>query len=423
MNRTVKAGVKSGSVRIPASKSWAHRLLITAAFNNKPTELICDGISDDIEATINCLSALGARIILKDHRICVTPIDRDIDLSKETAHLYCKESGSTLRFLLPVVGAVGAKTVFHMEGRLKDRPLDDLINELGRKGMSVRKEGNLLYTEGRILPGEYSISGNISSQFISGFLMALPLLNEESHLTVTGQIQSARYIDITLNALCEGNADIRRDGNSFLIKGIENFDLKSEVTVESDWSSAAFFLSMGALSNKGICVKGMNIASIQGDKAILDVLKQFGADISITEDEIYVKKGSLSGIETDASEIPDLVPVISAVAALAEGRTRIYNAGRLRFKESDRLASVAAMIKAAGGEVTETEDGLIIEGKDRIKGGIVDSCKDHRIAMSGAVLAFGCREDVVILDSECTDKSFVNFWELLDSLELQEISE
>lgn len=421
MIKKVQCKEKSGSVRIPASKSWAHRLLIIAALSDKPTDIVCDGISDDIEATMDCLCALGAVISTFDDEgndvISVTPIDKDkIKTEGEPVKLLCKESGSTLRFLLPLIGALGANVYFVMEGRLKERPLEDLTDLLCEHGMLINKDGNLLFAKGKLRGGEYSIRGDISSQFISGLLMALPVLKETSKLIVTGEIQSKKYIEITKSALSMGGANINKNDNTYEIVGQDSYCLPEKVCAESDWSSAAFFLSMGALSDKGIVIKGMNPGSIQGDRAIIDVLIQFGADITVGDDEIFVKKGLMIGIELDASEIPDLVPVISAVASLSEGTTRIYNAQRLRLKESDRIASTAEMIRAVGGDVTETEDGLLITGRKSLKGGTVDSFKDHRIAMSAAVLSSGCENDVIVTDAECTDKSFKNFWDLLETV-------
>lgn len=413
MNKTVKCNEKSGEVRIPSSKSWAHRLLIIAAFGEKKVNVVCDGISDDIRATMNCLEALGASFTVTNDKIEVWPIKTE---NNDLKHLYCKESGSTLRFVLPLVGAIGANVAFHREGRLKDRPLNDLIDVLSDHGMKIYEDEEILFASGRLIPGDYSIRGDVSSQFISGLLMALPLLSDNSRLTVTGEIQSQKYIDITENTLSMGGAQIDKNGNVYYIHSLKQYSAPDNAIAESDWSSAAFFLSLGALSKEGVSVKGMNLQSIQGDREIVDVLKRFKADVNVAEGTIHVKRGNLKGIELDASEIPDLVPVVSAVASFAKGTTKIFNAERLRLKESDRIASTAAMIRSLGGEVTETNDGLLIVGKEKLSGGRVDSFKDHRIAMSAAVMASGCESDVTVTDAECTDKSFKSFWDILESM-------
>lgn len=412
MNVTLTGGERSGVVKIPASKSVAHRVLITAALSKGKCVILCDGLSSDIEATIDCLNSFAAEIKTEDGMIYVSPRD----ISKE-CDLYCRESGSTLRFLLPVIGALGIEAVFHMEGRLKDRPMDALFEVLSEHGMTLRKEGSLLYAKGKLSAGDYSVPGNVSSQFVSGLLLALPLLSEGSTLTVTGEIQSGNYIEMTKEALRISDVSFKCEDNRYLIKGMGRFGVPSEVKVESDWSSAAFYLCLGALSSKGVTVTGMNLDSLQGDKAVLSVLEAFGAKITETSEYIHVSKGDLHGIRIDASEIPDLIPAVSVIGAYAKGETRIVNAARLRFKESDRLRTTSEMIKSLGGEVTELEDGLVIYGKEFLAGGRTESYNDHRIAMSAAVAAAGCKGNVTIEGAECTDKSFRAFWDIFNSLE------
>lgn len=416
MNQIVHPGARTGAVTIPASKSQAHRLLICAALSRAKCRLICDVISKDIAATIRCLEALGATIEQDDKGgLTVTPI-KTMDASLR--HLYCGESGSTLRFLLPVVGALGAHAVFHMEGRLPDRPLAPLDQELTTHGMTLQKDGDLLQVSGQLTPGFFSLPGNVSSQYISGLLMALPLLKENSTLEVTGAIESADYITMTEDALRLSGAMPKKQNNSYIISGRSSYLLPEELRVEGDWSGAAFFLSMGALSPKGMSIRGMSPASSQGDKRILDILTAFGAEVTVSDSEIMVKRASLKGQTINARMIPDLVPVISAVASVAEGDTRITNAERLRIKESDRLATTAAMLNALGASVTETEDGLLIHGKPSLTGGTIDSANDHRIAMSAAVAATVCNGPVTVMDAKCVEKSYPGFWDDLSTLEV-----
>lgn len=417
MIKNVKAGERSGCVNIPASKSWAHRLLIAAALSKEPSVMICDGSSADIDATADCLRAMGAKIDCESNRISITPIARPV--GEELCHLYCRESGSTLRFLVPVVGALGLNAVFHMEGRLPNRPMDVFYDCLSKMGMTIKQEGSLLYLSGRLTPGVYSIPGNISSQYISGLLLALPLLDGDSSLEVTGNIESFDYILMTEAALEASGYSVQRDGMSYKVKSVAGYEIPSLCKVESDWSSAAFLLSMGALSKRGITVRGMNLNSVQGDKRVVDILKDFGAFVTVSQDEITVKGKALHGIEVDAAQIPDLVPVIATVAAFAEGKTRIYNAQRLVYKESDRLSTTESMLKALGAEITKNDDGLIISGKTGIQGGKCQSFNDHRIAMSAAVAAVRCECDVIVEGAECVAKSFASFWDIIDGLSLE----
>ena len=424
MNVTIPSGPRHGILTVPASKSWAHRLLITAALSKDVSRIICDGISKDISATMDCLNALGANITteLRDDgctELFVTPIKLTVDHSNSTAlyaHLFCKESGSTLRFLIPVVGALGKDAVFHMEGRLSERPIDALTDVLKEHGMSFMQDSNLLYCRGKLTAGHFSIPGNISSQYISGLLLATPLLDHTSDIEITGSIESGDYINMTAHAVKAAGADLTQNENVYHIEPKGRLSVSGALVVEKDWSSAAFPLCMGAFSEEGITVTGLNTDSIQGDKEILNILKGFGADITVTGEglsAVTVKKGKLIGQTIDASRIPDLVPVISTVAAGAKGVTRIIHAERLRIKESDRLFTTASMLRSLGADIEETEDGLIIKGKETLTGGTTEAFNDHRIAMSAAVATGISTGPVTVLGAECTDKSFPGFWEEL----------
>ncbi len=419
----VLPGPRSGLVTIPASKSRAHRLLICAALSRTPCEILCSGISRDIQATVDCLRGMGADLSLRGDVIRVSPIPRPAAPTAEgPVALPCGESGSTLRFLLPVAGALGLSAVFLMEGRLPERPMQPLTGVLEAHGMKIRQDGARLYCEGQLSPGAFSIPGNISSQYISGLLFALPLLPGDSTLEITGPVESADYIRMTEDALTLAGFRLAREGHSYAIPGNQTGLIPARLTVESDWSSAAFFLCLGALSPAGLTVRGMNPASSQGDRAILELLAAFGAKADIRGEDITLRAGDLRGVDIDASAIPDLVPVLSVVAAAARGETVIRRAERLRLKESDRLATTAAMLTVLGGRVTETPDGLIIRGAPSglLTGGTVDSFLDHRIAMSAAVAASVCARPVEVLHPSCTDKSFPGFWPLLEGLDREE---
>ena len=404
----------SGTVRAIPSKSQAHRLLICAALAQGETVIACDGLSADISATMACLNALGADIRqAEDGRLRVRPIEK---VSAGLCHLYCGESGSTLRFLLPVCGALGADAVFHMEGRLPQRPLAPLDAELTAHGMALRQENDLLYCSGQLRAGDYILPGNVSSQYISGLLLALPLTEGESRLTVTGSIESEAYITMTEDALSLSGIALEKAGWCYHIPGSQRGKLPETLQVEGDFSNAAFFLCMGALSDKGLIIDGLNPASHQGDRAVLDILRAFGAVVEQREGSFAVRKGQLQGITIDAKPIPDLIPVLSVVAALAQGETRIINAGRLRLKESDRLRSTTALLTALGADIQELEEGLVIHGKESLSGGSVDSCGDHRIAMAAATAACGCTEEILLSGSQAVSKSYPRFWEDFGSL-------
>ncbi len=333
--------------------------------------------------------------------------------------LPCGESGSTLRFLLPVTGALGARAVFQMEGRLPQRPLEPLRSLLEEHGMEIRQEGDRLFCSGNLTPGTFRIPGNVSSQYVSGLLMALPLLPGDSVLEVTGEVESAAYISMTLEALAAAGAAPRREENTFYVRGGTPFTLPRQAAVEGDYSSAAFFLCMGAFSREGITVTGLAPDSVQGDRAVTEILRRFGAKVSVQGDAVTVRRGELRGVEADASPIPDLIPVLAAVAAGAEGVTRFYNAGRLRLKESDRIASTAAMLRSLGGRCEERESELIVFGGP-LSGGETDPWGDHRIAMAAAAAACACRGPVTVRGAQCVAKSYPRFWEDLEGLKGEE---
>lgn len=381
----------SGSVRAISSKSAAHRLLICAALAGHSTQVLCDTTSRDIEATRACLDALSAGETL----------------------LPCGESGSTLRFLLPVAAALGREVTFVMQGRLPERPLAPLDAELIAHGAVLsRPQPDRLLVRGKLTPGAYTLPGNVSSQYISGLLFALPLLDGSSTLTVTGAVESAPYIAMTLDALAQFGVRPRLQGAAWQISPAP-YRGPASVHVEGDWSNAAFWLCMGALSGP-VTVTGLNRESLQGDRAVLDLLRRFGAEVREDIQGCTVCAAPLHGIEIDAAPIPDLIPALSIVAAAARGDSRIYNAQRLRLKESDRIATVCRMLRALGASVDETADGLLIHGGRPLTGGTVDSANDHRIAMAAAIAAVLC--PVCIEDAQAVEKSYPTFWNELERL-------
>ncbi len=410
---TLLPGVRSGSAKAPSSKSQAHRLLICAALGNEEINVNCGEVSKDIAATAKCLNALCADIAeTAPGNFHISEKCENI----EPAVLFCGESGSTLRFLIPVCGALGKSVIFKMEGRLPDRPLAPFDSLLRGHGMSIEKKGDELHVSGKLQSGVFEIAGDVSSQFISGLLFALPLLDGNSIIRITGKIESEAYITMTENAVSAAGILFEKNGSEYKISGNQCYKLPDGSSAEGDYSNGAFFLCMGALSDEGILIKNLPETSAQGDKEILNTLRRFGADICTSGDEISIKKGTLKGIRIDASGIPDLVPVLATLAAAADGETEIYNAARLRLKESDRLTATAELITNLGGEVEELPDGLIVRGGG-LRGGKIDSFNDHRIAMSAAVAACICTEAVTVCNPECTQKSFPLFWESFQGLE------
>ena len=413
MKLSLSFDAPKGKIKAITSKSVAHRLLICSAFADAPTRILCEETNKDIEATAASLNALGANIQRNAPYYDVIPVSPE-NITRG-ATLPCGESGSTLRFLLPIAAALGADCSFLLEGRLADRPLSPLREELESHGVSISGK-NPLSISGKLCGGEFSIDGSVSSQFVSGLLFALTLMKNDATLTVTGKIESAPYIDITCYALSLFGAPVQKNENKFTVGARSSLTSPSYLEAEGDWSNAAFPLALGVLGGE-VEVCGLNPDSAQGDKRIIDILLRFGADISVSDNGSYIaRRSNLKGIDIDASQIPDLVPVLATVASVAEGRTRIYGASRLRLKESDRLFTVSDMLRRLGAKIEENDDGLIVEGVRALRGGSVSSYNDHRIAMSAAVAASVCESAVEIDGAEAVNKSYPTFWEDASSL-------
>ncbi|MBR0040726.1 MAG: 3-phosphoshikimate 1-carboxyvinyltransferase [Oscillospiraceae bacterium] len=413
MTLDLPGGPRCGAVRAPVSKSAAHRYLICAALGAQSCEIRCGELSADLRATADCLAALGAAFIRSDGGVRIRPI-RSVPGGE--LFLPCGESGSTLRFLLPVAGVLGVRAVFERRGRLGRRPLAPLTDELVRHGMTITEEGELLRCSGRLSGSDWTLPGDVSSQFISALLMTLPLLDGDSRLTVVGSIESAPYIALTEQILGEAAIRFSHAGAVYTVPGGQRPALPQLVDVEGDWSSAAVFLAMGALSPEGVAVRGLSLDSLQADRAVLALLRAFGAELLEEADRVLVRQSSRRAFCFDASQTPDLVPVAAALGALADGETRIINAARLRAKESDRLRTTCAMLASLGAEIRELPDGLVIWGKSSLSGGAAESFADHRVAMAAAVAACGCTGNVRLRGADCVGKSYPRFWDDFGSL-------
>ena len=431
MDIKIERPLQGGNIKAIASKSEAHRLLISAALAEKETYIECPERNEDIDATVRCLKNITEEISYIDGFFYVKPGSFVKNLytqcTSETSRLIkenelffdCGESGSTLRFLLPVCGALGLNSTFVMKGRLPQRPLEALWKEMERHGSIILMKENeeRLNLKGKLKVAAYSIAGNVSSQFISGLLFALPLLGGESTLEVSGNLESRPYVDMTIEVLKKFDINIEEEQKQyFRIKGNQTYKSPGEVSIYGDWSNAAFFLCAGAISEKAVSCKGLNLNSSQGDKQIINILKHFGAKITADTDGVTVYPSKLKSINIEVENIPDLVPAIAVIASLAEGKTIIGKAERLRTKESNRLASVTSALSAIGADIKESEDGLVIQGKEKLNGGTSDSFGDHRIAMMLSIASCGCREAVTIKNAEVVNKSYPGFFKDLKTL-------
>ncbi len=408
MTLTVEKRALKGKAVAPASKSVLHRLLICAALSDKPTTLTDCSLSQDIVATAECLQALGASIKIEGSCIMVNPLRK----ANTSAWLDCGESGSTLRFLLPIAAALGGAT-FTGRGRLAQRPLSPLYELLSENGCTLTPNGTFpLTVTGRLAGESFSIDGGVSSQFISGLLLAAPLLGSACTVTVTGAVESRPYIDLTIAAMRHFGVEVVQQGNTFTVPCGKGYRSPETMAVEGDWSNGAFWLVAGAISpNTTMTVGGLDERSLQGDREIVSILRGVGAVVEQQDGALSVKGGSpFTPFRVDVAQIPDLVPILAVLAAAIPGCSRIENARRLRLKESDRLSSVHAMLTALGGTVTLGEDFLVIHGTGRLAGGTVDACNDHRIAMAAAVASCLCERSVKIVGAEAVSKSYPTFF-------------
>ena len=406
----------TGSLEIPPSKSVSHRAIISAGLAKGESVISNVLMSHDMIATCDAMTALGAIISYQEEqngRFTLTIKGCD-PLALATETIPCNESGSTLRFIIPIVLLQPKRAVITGKGRLVTRPMKpyyDIFTEKAIQYEHLNKEQDLpLAVKGSLTPGTYKIDGGVSSQFITGLLFALPLLTGDSVIELTSKLESKPYIDITLDVLKHFGIEIINDNDQrFVIKGNQAYT-PGDYRVEGDFSQGAFWLVAGTIGKMMAC-HDLNYASQQGDKVIVDILKEMGGDISVEADRLIVKKSQTQGTVIDVSQCPDLVPILGVVGSLSKGTTTIINGERLRFKESDRLMATADVLNKLGGNIEETADGLVIHGVSGFTGGHVESHNDHRIAMAVAIASI-CADGKIILDgAEAVNKSYPHFWE------------
>lgn len=406
---------------IPPSKSTTHRAVICAALADGESRIAPIIMSEDVEATCRCMTALGARIRVENDSdgssfgalfvkgIGTAPLSVSPTLD-------CGESGSTLRFLLPAVLLQSETIALTGSDRLMQRPLGPYLEALRKNGAMIEQgtdsDGkSVLKVKGPIKAGKYLLPGDVSSQYVTGLLLALPLLDGDSEIVLSTPLESSAYVDLTISVMRQFGVDVNStDGGRFRISGGQKYS-PCAYEVESDYSNAAFFLVAGALGYEAECL-GLKKDSLQGDRAILDILKTCGAKVVYTDrGGICISPGNKRAMTIDARQIPDLVPVLAVLLCFCEGESRIINAGRLRLKESDRLDAVTTELNGLGAKISEGTDFLDIQGVEELYGGIASSHNDHRIAMALAVASLKCRDAIEIQGAGCVSKSYPDFWE------------
>lgn len=387
----IENSILDGTVNLPPSKSAAHRALICSFLSGAGTvsPLI---ESKDMQATLSALTAL----------------------KNDEGIINCIESGSTLRFMIPTAAALGKSVTFIGEGKLPERPIGEYLRLLPEHNVKCVTDGTLpLTVEGQLKSGRFEIAGDISSQYITGLLLALPILDGDSEIVLTTPLQSKPYVDMTLRIMSDYGVEVTKTENGYYIKGSQKY-IARNYNVEGDWSQAAFFAVAGALFGR-VRITGVDFDSTQGDKKIVDIIEQFGAKVERGKNEFTVYKSKLHGIETDATDIPDMVPALAVAGAYAEGTTVIKGAERLRLKESDRIESVTYNLKKLGADITPTPDGMIIKHSNLI-GAELKGYNDHRIVMAMTVAATGANGESVIDDAESINKSYPAFFEDYNNL-------
>lgn len=395
----------NGKVTVPPSKSVAHRLIISASLSNGTSVITNLYLSVDILATMDCMRALGAKIDFEGDTATIIGIENP----PKKAILDCHESGSTLRFLIPVACALGVECTFIGHGKLPTRPITPYIDQFPKHGVefdfSDAKENEFLpcTVKGKLTAGKFEIDGGISSQFITGLLFALPLLDGDSEIIMTSRLESKPYVDITLSCIEKFRGEVIESEQGYAVKGSQN--LKAcDSRVEGDYSQAAFYRVANALGSD-IEILGLNENSYQGDKAIMEICQKSELD-----------NGKLKPFCVDGSDIPDLVPILTVLGCFADGKSEITNVARLRIKECDRLEAISTCLNLLGGKVKAYDDRLEIEGVDILSGGEVYAYNDHRIAMSMAIASTKCTGNLIIKGAECVSKSYPNFFEHFEML-------
>lgn len=402
----------AGTIRIPPSKSVAHRMILGAALARGHSEIAPVAPSRDILATIEAVTALGVRVRWAGDRLFVDSTGLFVN-RQNTIH--CGESGSTLRFMIPVAALSGGTFMFTGEGRLPKRPLGIYLDCLPGAGVRCETEGGLpLSISGTLRPGRFCLPGDVSSQFVTGLLLALPLLEGDSEIILTSPLQSRGYVDITLSVLADFGVVVENAPDGYRVPGGQCYR-PGMYAVEGDWSQAAFFLSAGALGGD-LTLEGLNRDSKQGDRAGEELFRKFGAKILWEREGLHVSGGKLIGFPIDATDIPDLVPILAVTAACAQGQTVITGAGRLRIKESDRLAAMTENLRRLGAQIDERDDGLTLSGVPGLIGGQTSGHNDHRIVMSMAIAALRATGAVEVTDAHSIEKSYPSFFQDYNTL-------
>lgn len=401
----IKNKTLSGNINAVQSKSMAHRYIICSALSKEYTKIYLKDISQDVKATIDAIKNLGTDVDIRDDYIII----RESNIKNNIFD--CKQSGTTLRFMLPIATSLLDECSFIGYGRLPKRPINDIVNIMKKSSCIFSNDTLPFNIKNKFSFSNVDIVGDVSSQYISGLLLASVLQEKDVQINVKGKFESKPYVDMTVDVMKMYGIDILENKNSYFIKKNQKYKSPSNIIVECDFSNIAFFLVAGAIGKDEIKIKNINFSSLQGDKRILEILEKFGAHIKTTKNEISISCDKLIPQDIDVSDIPDLLPILTVLASASIGESRFYNAKRLRLKESDRIKSSVTMINNLGGEAIEYEDSLVIKGMGKLIGGKVDSFDDHRIAMASMVASTICDNDIILENEQAINKSYPSFFD------------
>jgi 3-phosphoshikimate 1-carboxyvinyltransferase len=407
MDIKIKPHKLKGIVNVPASKSLMHRAIICASLSHGKSIISNITLSNDINATINEMRNFGADIKLQDNKLVIEGFKHDLLKDEVDSN----ESGSTLRFLIPIFLTKYQNITFIGHNNLVNRPLDPYLKIFDKLNIRYQKGNKTLPLKvfDKLKSGEFHILGNVSSQFISGLLFALPILNGDSKIIIEGELESLNYIDLTIDMLKAFGIDILfdKDKNIIYVKGDQEY-MATNYTCEGDFSQASFFLVANMLGSE-IGLKNLKLNTLQGDSIILDILKKMKASFYLKDNILYLKKNDILNMDISLKNCPDLGPILSVLLSFAKGKSRLYDAGRLRLKECDRITCVVNNLKKLNIDIKEGKDFIEINGNNKIKGGVLDSCNDHRLAMSFAIISTAISEELTILNMDAINKSYPEF--------------
>lgn len=423
---SVEGNTLRGDIEIPSSKSMSHRHLLCGALSEGTSTIHKVQTSEDVEATLRVVKVLGAEVIREGTTLHIKGkalgsskgADR-LGLSKGSLpyHFACGESGSTLRFTIPIGMLLSGEKSFVGEGGLPKRPLTEYLRNFDQLGIQYTYDKALPFvTSDTLKSGTYTLTGGESSQYLSGLMMALPLLQEDSQIQIDGTMESEDYVTLTQEVLKAHGIEIQQGTeNTYHIKGGQSYQPQIS-TVEGDYSQAAFFIVAGLIGKEPVNCLNLKAHSKQADRRILEIVEAMGGRLEKIEDGVKVLPSQTKGTLIDARQCPDIIPILAVLASLSQGKTEIVNGSRLRIKESDRIKSTVSLLENLGADVVETQDGMVIEGKEQLFGGFVDGFGDHRIVMAAAIAALRCEHPVVIEGAEAVNKSYPKFFEDLVTL-------